>query len=650
MAKITIHNVDKSFGGRDLLKDLNFEAGPGDRLAVAGPNGCGKSTLLKILAGKASADTGQVVCSKGAMIGYVAQELDEYDLETNLLTWILEVFPSWRDFWSKWEKAAQDKDEATLAKLAGEQEELEHKYGYNPEHKARAVLTGLGFAEKKFHMPIRMLSGGWRERAKLARVLLEGSDVLLLDEPTNHLDLEAVKWLEEYLMNFKGALVFVAHDRVFLDKVATHVLFIAPETYRYRKGNFSQFLAWEEETARLREKEAAKLSARIESEYSYIRRFRVKARKAAQAQSKLKKVEKLESELNRLETRSVTSGRTLSFTLPAPPRGDKAAATAIDMTYEFDDGFKPWPELTFTLFRGKKAAILAPNGAGKTTLLKLIAGVTEPTSGQFTIGPNTKPAYFSQHQTEILNTENTVEDEMRRLVGTKLTDEEIKGALGLFLLGEPFFQRPVSALSGGEKSRLVLASLFMAKANLLIMDEPTNHLDLESRQALVDALYKYQGTILLVAHDRYLLSKVADEIWALSPDGLEIFPEGFDEYMARISQKPEEEKKTEAARKPSKELKRRQAELRNEISRRLKPLKDNYAKVERELEKLLEEQEDLELKLNDPKTYEKPEEAVKMNKQYQECSTMAEDLFEKLGLLDEEIKGIEAEKESLLSP
>ncbi|WP_243545833.1 ABC-F family ATP-binding cassette domain-containing protein [Pseudodesulfovibrio tunisiensis] len=653
MSRITVQSLEKSYGGDAVFTDLSFEIGPGMRLAFTGPNGCGKSTLLKILAEVTEPDAGQVSVTRGAQVGYVAQEFGDRDLETQLLAWVLSALPSWNEFWEEWEKAVADRDQARIERLSHRQAEFEQKFGYNPDHKARAILSGLGFSEEDFHKNLSGLSGGWRERAKLARVLFQGADVLLLDEPTNHLDLEAVEWLEDYLLNYKGALAFVAHDRIFLNRVGTHVLFLGGGKPVLRKGTFDEFLDWDAENARLREKEAAKLSAKIENEYSYIRRFRVKARKAAQAQSKLRKVEKLETELSRLKQSQMTTrrGRSLSFSLPEPHRGDKVALSAVDLEFAYN-GKSVWPRLNFQVFRGKKIALAAPNGAGKTTLLKLIVGQLAPSHGHVSVGTNTRIGYFSQHQAEILNLEGSVIGEIRRLSDPNLTEEQLMSVLGLFLLGEPFFERRVKGLSGGEKSRLLLATLFLARANFLILDEPTNHLDIETREGLVSALKDYEGTLFFVAHDRYLLNEVAEEVWTLNENGLSQYMGGFKEYHAKEKQAAlEAERPAEVVpqkRKLTREEKRRQAEIRNELYKELRPLKKEYDKLEVDLEKSLEEQSSLEEQLNDPTLYEKPDQALKLNNAYREVSEWAEHLMERMAELEESIEAVNRRKSELL--
>jgi len=653
MSRITVQSLGKSYGGESVFSDVAFEVTPGMRLALTGPNGCGKSTLLKILAGEIEQDEGQVTVSRTARVGYVEQEMKGDVLAETLLSWVLSALPSWNSFWKDWEMAVAADDGNRIEKLAHRQAEFEELYGYNPDHKARAILSGLGFADEDLLKTLGELSGGWRERAKLGRVLLQGADILLLDEPTNHLDLEAVEWLEEYLLNFRGALAFVVHDRIFLNRVATHVVFLGAGKPVLRRGNFDDFLAWDAENADQRAKEAAKLSARIENEYKYINKFRVKARKAAQAQSKLKKVEKLEQELNQIKEVQATShrGKSLNFRLPAPKRGDKVPVAAVDLEFAYEGESSAWPKLNFQLFRGKKIALVAPNGAGKSTLLKLIMGDLQPYAGHTKIGNGTEVGYFSQHQHEILNLGNTVISEIRRLSDPGLTEEQVMSVLGLFLLGEAFFERKVQALSGGEKSRLLLATLFLARANFLILDEPTNHLDIETREGLIRALKDYEGTLLFVAHDRYLLNEVAEEVWSLEETGITQYLGGFEGFYAKRKQeeackagvascKPEEIREK---RKLSKDEKRRQAENRNTLYRKLKPLRKEYEKLESDLEKVFDEQAELEMKMNDPATYERPEDALKLNAAYKDATEWADNLMIRMGELEEQIEAVTTE-------
>ncbi|GAB6059866.1 ABC-F family ATP-binding cassette domain-containing protein [Desulfonatronum parangueonense] len=648
MSKLTIHALTKSYGGRDIFKDFNLEITGGTRLAVVGANGAGKSTLLRILAGESAPDSGRIIFSTGARLGYVAQELETGDLERGLLAWIMDALPSWAGFWQRWEDAVRQRDEAGLKKLAEEQTVLEHQLGYSPEHRAKTILCGLGFSDNDLDKPLQALSGGWRERAKLARVLTAGADVLLLDEPTNHLDLEAVTWLEQYLLGFDGVLVFVAHDRVFLDKVATQTLFLGEAKPILRPGTFTEFLAWREEMEQQWERQAAAIDEKIRHQTAFIDRFRYKASKARQAQSKLKSTDKLHKELEEMRNqRPQTRTRTLSFSLPEPSRGDQTVLAAADLDFSFD-GSPLWPPLTFQLYRGQKVALAGPNGAGKTTLLKLISGDLTPRNGRIKIGPNTVMGYFSQHQTEILNPDTSVMSEMRRLAGPKATYFEACSILGLFLLGEEYWERPVSSLSGGEKSRLLLGSLFAARANFLVLDEPTNHLDLESREALIRALEEYTGTLIFVAHDRNLLAEAAQEILAVGQEGLRVFTRGYEEYEAYRQQGSQPDcpvdqpvQSVKASRQDEKERRRIEAEQRNALSRQLKPLKNDYAKVESDLEKALARQSELEQILADPETYARAEEFTRLSKEYHEVEQRGEKLLLRLEELESKIGALE---------
>jgi len=655
MSKISIQSLSKSLGGRDLLRDFSLEITPGTRLAVVGPNGCGKSTFLRLLAGEAEPDAGRIVLSPGAMLGYVSQELEAGDLSEPLLSWVMSALPSWAEFWREWERACLAGDDKALAALAGRQAELEFALGYNPEARAKAIVTGLGFAPKKFGRTLAEFSGGWRERAKLARVLVTGADVLLLDEPTNHLDLEAVEWLEEHLINFSGALVFVAHDRMFLDRVGNQALFLGGDKPLVRPGTFSELMAWRAQTEAQREQRAARLSLDIERQMAFVERFRAKATKATQAQSRLKAAGKLRAEMEELQAGVSRPTRSLSFSLPEPARSEKTVLSAVDISVTFPDGFTPWKPLSFSLFRGQKVALVGANGAGKTTLLKLIAGASAPTTGSLKLGSGVRLGYFSQHQTEILNPSATVMTEMRRLADPKTAHEQLCSVLGLFLLGEEYFERSVGDLSGGEKSRLVLASLFLARANFLVLDEPTNHLDLESREALVRALADYSGTLLFVAHDRHLLAEAAQTVWAVDGEGVREFPGGFAAYehvlkeqaaCAAQGQAGAQNRSDQGSRLAKQEAKRLEAERRNALYRELRPRQERFAALEAQLERTLAEQAEVEAHMADPAVYAKADLFTELSKRYHELGRQAESLLAELSVLEGEIGELEGRRET----
>lgn len=662
--KITLQELSKAYGGRDLLQEFSLEVHPGTRLAVVGSNGAGKSTLLKLLAGEIAPDSGRVILPKGARLGYVAQELDETTLEVSLLAYVLEVLPSWGEFWSDWEAAQESGDQARIQELAHRQAELEQTYGYNPEHRAHAVLSGLGFDAHEHERPLREFSGGWRERAKLARVLVAGADLLLLDEPTNHLDLEAVEWLESFLLNYEGVLVFVAHDRVFIDNVGTHVLLLGGNKPLFRKGSFAELLAWQVEQEEQRKREAQKLASEIEKKMDFVRRFKAKASKARQAGSKKKQAARMEKEL--ANYRPEPKRKSLDFSWPEPKRGDKVPIAVADLTLAYE-GTPLWKPVTFSIYREQKIALVGPNGCGKSTMLKVLCRQLAPTSGYVEHCSGSEMGYYSQHQLDILDADSPVLGEIRRLSDPRMTEEQLMSVLGLFMLGQEYFERPVHSLSGGEKSRLLLATLFLKRSNLLILDEPTNHLDLESREALMQALEDYSGTLLFVAHDRWLLSRVAEQCWELGQNGITTYDsfEEYDEARRKVLQEQSrglDVRGTAAAavaeggdggaasslsREEAKELKRKQAELRNQLYRELKPKKQAYEKLEKELEVILAEMEEAEAALADPEIYADQKRSTELLAKYTKSKEASEALFEKMALLEEEITALETRREDI---
>ena len=649
--KITIQDISKAFGARDIFSNFSLEVDSGERLCVCGPNGTGKSTLLRILAGVEEPDSGRIILPKGCRLGYVEQELAPTALKTPLLAYVLEVLHSWTDFWQEWEEATQLKDEQRLNALMHKQAELERSYGYNPEQQAKKVLSGLGFSEKKWLMPLGDLSGGWQERAKLARVLTAGADVLLLDEPTNHLDIDAVEWLEDFLLNFEGALVFVAHDRRFMDTVGNHVLYLGLSKPVWRKTNYSQFLTLQEEYNAQRSREQQALQDELARKMAFVERFRAKASKARQAQAHQKMAKKLEKELE--DYRPEPKRKELRFYWPEAPHVEKVVIAAAGLDFHFPDGKQLWPPLNFTLYRGMRVALVGHNGCGKSTLVKLLVGLLTKTGGNIAQAQQLRLGYYSQHQMDTLRSDTTVLGEIRRLSDPHTTEEELMSVLGLFLLGESYFDRQITLLSGGEKCRLVLASLFLKRCNCLILDEPTNHLDLESREALLKALNQYQGTLLMIAHDRWLLSESGCEAWELTPNGITVYP-NYAEYDAKRHLDAEQNQDLEKAtkieakennllsREEQKRLKREQAEKRNTLHRKLKPLQSQYDQCEEELNQILAKQSQIEQDLADPEIYADQAKSTELLNQFEECKTQSEALFEKLSLLEEEIEKVKA--------
>ena len=650
MTKLTLNSISKSIGERSLFEDVSLTLEDWDRLSITGPNGCGKSTLLNIICGLDKPDSGSVDISPSQLgIGYCTQDIEAQDLSRVLIDWVLEALPSWNEFWQRWQKAQDSGNEKEMQRLADEQSRLENFYGYHPETKARSILLGLGFDESMQSAPLQNLSGGWRERAKLAQALIKGSDILLLDEPTNHLDLEALNWLEQFLKGFKGIVVFVAHDRYFLDQICNRILYLGdgsrPVTH---KGNFSSFLSKQQEVEETTKKEIEKIDRQIEHKQKFVDRFRYKASKASLAQSRIKQIQALQEKKQELHLPE--KNKNLSFRWQDPQRSGDIVLSVRDLEFHYQSGNFLWPGLSFTICRGQKIALLGQNGCGKSTLLKLIMDELNPSQGEINPGTKVKPAYFSQHMTDKLFEEGTVLDEMRRLRPEITKNEEIYAALGLFLLDETYWEQKIRDLSGGERSRLLLASIFLSGANFLVLDEPTNNLDLESRESLIHALKNFGGTLLMVAHDRHLLNEAADQLWYLSEKGLDLIDHDF-LHQRNQPQKPQNASKKDedgastkdCIKKDRKEQKRQEAQRRNYVNQAVKSKTQRYQDLEGQLEKVLHRQEELEGKLAAPETYQSGEDVTKMNKDYKVLQEQSEEIINEMQQLEQEIKQIQEE-------
>ena len=522
--KITIQNLSKAFGGRDIFSDFSLDIDSGVRLCVCGPNGCGKSTLIRMLADADAPDSGRIIMPRGCRVGYVQQDLDEAVLDTPLLEWVVDVLPDWHDFWSAWEAAAASRDEAAIARLGARQAELEALYGYNPEHKAQAVLSGLGFDEGKWHLPIKQLSGGWRERAKLARVLVAGADVLLLDEPTNHLDAESVAWLERFLHDFEGTVVAITHDRYFLDNVAGWILELDRGEGIPWEGNYSSWL--EQKDQRLAQ-EASQEAARrksIEKELEWVRQG-AKGRQS-KGKARLARFE----ELNNVEYQKRNETNEL-FIPPGPRLGDKVLEVS-HLRKSYGDRVLI-DDLSFSVPKGAIVGIIGPNGAGKSTLFRMMSGQEQPDSGTITLGETVKLASVDQFRDAMDNSKTVWEEVSGGLDIMKIGNTEMpsRAYVGRFNFKGVDQGKRVGELSGGERGRLHLAKLLQVGGNVLLLDEPTNDLDIETLRALENALLEFPGCAMVISHDRWFLDRIATHILDYQDEGkVEFFEGNFTEY------------------------------------------------------------------------------------------------------------------------
>jgi ATP-binding cassette subfamily F protein 3 len=511
---LSLAGVSKRYGPQVVLDDVVWSIPDGARVGLAGPNGAGKSTLLKMIAGELEPDSGTIAMPRGARVGYLPQHILGLG-GRSVLDHALEAFAELHEL----ERRRRDLEEqlATVDPSADDYQAIMDRYmavceewdlrgRYDLESETETVLRGLGFQDVDMDKDVGTLSGGWQMRAALAQVLLRRPDVLLLDEPTNYLDLEARNWLEEFLASYPGTVLLVAHDRYFLDVAVDRIAEVLHGKVTDYPMNYSRYL--EERETRLEQARAAYESQKEEIERieSFISRFRYQASKAALVQSRIKQLEKME----RLPPPDGHAERVLRIRLPEAPRGGRITLALHGARKRYGDR-EVYGGIDLAIERGLKVALVGPNGAGKTTLLKLLAGVLPLDGGTREVGHNVRLGYFAQDHAESLNSERTVLNEMLSVADVD-TAPQVRGLLGAFLFSGDAVEKRVGVLSGGERSRLALAKLLLEPSNCLLLDEPTNHLDLAAKEVLLDALLAYGGTVVIVAHDRYILDRLPTQI------------------------------------------------------------------------------------------------------------------------------------------
>ncbi|HTI53110.1 MAG TPA: ABC-F family ATP-binding cassette domain-containing protein [Verrucomicrobiae bacterium] len=531
---IALDAVSKGYGGQQLLQDCTWRIGRGERIGLVGPNGAGKTTLCRILAGVEETDAGRVHRDTGVTVGYLPQEVTTGEDRTVLAEALSGFDEVWRLEAELESLAARMAGPGAEPGLIDAYGEIQHRFealgGYRLEAEAKIILGGLGFSPDGVHRPLAEFSGGWRMRAALARLLLLRPDLLLLDEPTNHLDLESLGWLENFLAAYEGSVVIVSHDRYFLNRMVTAIAELAGGSVTLYHGDYDHFLVEREARQALREAQARNQAKRVAEIERFIERFRYKASKARQVQSRVKMLDRME----RIETEA--TARRIHFAFPQPPRTGRLVARLAGVRKAYGDNVV-YAGVDFQVERGDRVALVGVNGAGKSTLLKMLAGALPFDAGERVLGSHVEVQYYAQHQLDALDPTRTVLEEIE-LAAPEAQISRLRTILGSFLFSGDTVEKKVAVLSGGEKARLALAKMLARPAALLCMDEPTNHLDLASKEVLEEALAGFTGTIVFISHDRYFINRIATQVVEVDHGRLTTHLGTYDDYLAHKAQGP----------------------------------------------------------------------------------------------------------------
>ncbi|MFN8355734.1 MAG: ABC-F family ATP-binding cassette domain-containing protein [Spirosomataceae bacterium] len=618
---ISITNLSFYFGSRALYDGASLHIKPKDRIGLIGANGTGKSTLLRMINGEYQPDGGTISKSGDCTIGFLNQDLLSYLTDEPILNVAMQAFERQNEIQKQIDKVLHEMEvnykDSLVDKLAHLQDEFEALGGYTMQSKAEEILEGLGFTTDDLSMPLQQFSGGWRMRVMLAKLLLQKPSLLMLDEPTNHLDLPSIEWVENYIRTYEGAVLVVSHDRFFLDNTVEAIAEVSGGRINYYPGNYEFYL--EEKALRNEIQRGAyeNQQAKIRQTERFIERFKAKATKSRQVQSRVKSLQRMD-----LVNEVIDENTKVNFRFNFSQHPGRHVLHLEDLS----KAYGPKRILTNTnarIERGDKIALIGANGKGKSTLLRIIAG-TEPIDGRRALGHNVNFTFYAQHQLESLNVDNNLVDELKQ-TGTDKTEAQLRTILGCFLFGNEDAFKKIKVLSGGEKSRVALAKVLISHANFLLLDEPTNHLDMTSVNILIQALNQYEGTFVVVSHDRYFVSQIANKIWYIEDHEIKEYPgtyEEFEWWKAERDLVADEQTAQEKIVQPKKEEKKTASdEERKEWQRQLKKAKQRVEEVEGDITKLESEKKNIETQLADPEVFGEVETLKNLNERYQKVLT-----------------------------
>ena len=618
---IDITNLSYYLGDRALYDEASLFIGPKDKIGLIGLNGTGKSTLLKMMVGDVQPSGGKIQMSKDTTIGFLNQDLLSFQTEDSILSVAMTAFAETMKLQKEIDKVIKEMEEnyrdELVDKLAKLQERFEAQEGYTLQSKAEEILEGIGFKTPDLSRPLNEFSGGWRMRVMLAKLLLEKPSLLMLDEPTNHLDLPSIQWIEDYLQSYEGAYIIVSHDREFLNRTVNKIVEVTQADLHVYPGDYDNYEQEKELRNELQQNAYENQQKKIREAERFIERFKAKATKASQAQSKMKMLEKME----RVEE-VVDENMKVNFRFNFKTKSGRHVKRLEDISKSYGD-LHILDDTSIGIERGDKIALIGANGKGKSTLLRIVAG-TESHQGKVQTGHNVINSFYAQHQLESLGVDNEILEELKQ-AGTGKTEQELRSVLGCFLFSDEEVFKRIKVLSGGEKSRVALAKTLISEANFLLLDEPTNHLDMMSVGILVQALQQYEGTFLVVSHDRHFISQVANKIWWIEDQEIKEYPGTFQEFSWWWEKNRKNQKNAHTETKSEKKKENTKVRNNAEEQQAAKELK----KIEQEIEQKEAKIAEMEARLAEPEIYENPVEYEKLNTSYHEKKEELNVLMEK---------------------